>query len=919
VIIVARWVILFFVAILTWGTPVDRAQALWHGIPTVTCILGSAFVDGCSSAPTGSPQLSTILSGYAARPPWNVAGVDYHVGVPTNTVLSDPTIATLPSGCSFSSPTVTCSSGTPTLTALDFSLHNGTTLSVTGGSPTISNSKFVVGTNQGANGRIISITGTSSPTFINDEIDGANIAVTSQVGQTINSSNTGTNTFKYCYFHNSGGDMIDFNTGTRTNIIEYSVFKDIGVNTDHADTVQWTNSTDNNSILSFNLVYQSVNQGATGAGNGLFVIEDEGGGSINNMLLGNDTIIGLAACTRCNFITGYYEDTGSTGTYLTLHDLYIDPTAANNFTGIWMVPTGYFSDAFPSPTSVANVINMVTGTPYTTYPTGTSPAYFVVPDVNGYSPPLSDVYSTTPSPSSGNVTTGSSITFTLALNENWTISGGTTPFLALNSGGTATYTSGSGTSSIVFTYTVGSGDSSTGLAITSLNPNGSLIKDAVGNQLNFSTVPQTFGSITVNTGGGGSAPVVNSASPVASSTNAPAAQTSQAVATLTASNTPTGWSISGCSPSCTSWFAISSGGALTVTSTGASNIVPTDNGAVYTLTVAASNGAGTSAGKSIPVTFYADGALSAPTGTAPLPTLFSATYTIRPPWKVAGVDYPVGLPSGTTLSNPTTAGLPTGCTYSSSAHTVNCVTAGVTVSGYDFSVGNGVGLVIQAANIIVQNNNFKMGTNAAVPINVAASNPTIQYNTIDESGVEDVNTFGGVIYVSSGSATGMTIEYNYLKNACCDFVDSESGTTINKYNLATYDGETAGTHPDFNQFNPTSNNTTMQCAFNTWINTIPPSQVGSQGTTIGDNADPVVGTNSFDNNTLIASGSSQSASYWIRVYQPAVQAGATVSAQNNYADVTQAFGFAYPGSSGSSTTFANNTNLVTGGTFSNSP
>src|SRR6185437_9644796 len=56
---------------------------------------GWANIDGSKNAPAGTPQFPTLLSGYAARPPWSVAGVDYHVGIdrsryPTNAALKDP-------------------------------------------------------------------------------------------------------------------------------------------------------------------------------------------------------------------------------------------------------------------------------------------------------------------------------------------------------------------------------------------------------------------------------------------------------------------------------------------------------------------------------------------------------------------------------------------------------------------------------------------------------------------------------------------------------------------------------------------------------------------------------------------------------------------------------------------------------------
>lgn len=399
-------------------------------------------------------------------------------------------------------------------------------------------------------------------------------------------------------------------------------------------------------------------------------------------------------------------------------------------------------------------------------------------------------------------------------------------------------------------------------------------------------------------------------------TGSPQAQSGQAVGTLTATNSPTSWAITSCSGpgaiNCASYFSLSSAGALTVNSTGAADIVPSRQGALYTLTVNASNGAGASANQAVPVMFFDDGALSAEACTVQHPTFFSG-YAVRPPWQVAGVDYCVGLPSAYagSLKDPTTATLPSGCTYNSGTHYVTCTTASVTVSEFDFSLHNGIGLVLEGASISVTYNNFVGGTNAVVPIIVEASSPYIAYNNLDEAGVADSSTFGGVIYVNSGSASGMTIEYNYLSNAYADFVDSETGTTVNRYNLAVDDGLVTGTHPDFNQFNPTSNDTTQQAYYDTWINVIPPVVVGSQGTTIGDNSDPVVGLNYFDNNTLAATGSTGPAiSYWYRIVLAGLQSGATVSVQGNYADVSNAYGFDYGGDTSASVTFLNNFDMV---------
>lgn len=73
----------------------------------------SGVSDGCPDAPAGTPngttlvQRSNFFSSYAlqsgqtytTRPPWNVAGVDYPVGIPTSVILKDPNAGGLPAGC----------------------------------------------------------------------------------------------------------------------------------------------------------------------------------------------------------------------------------------------------------------------------------------------------------------------------------------------------------------------------------------------------------------------------------------------------------------------------------------------------------------------------------------------------------------------------------------------------------------------------------------------------------------------------------------------------------------------------------------------------------------------------------------------------------------------------------------------------
>src|ERR1035437_6550905 len=89
-----------------------------------------------------------------------------------------------------------------------------------------------------------------------------------------------------------------------------------------------------------------------------------------------------------------------------------------------------------------------------------------------------------------------------------------------------------------------------------------------------------------------------------------------------------------------------------------------------------------------------DGSLTAPVGGSFQRTNFFTSYALqnmqsyvtRPPWQVAGVDYPVGIPSSVTLKDPSTASLPSGVTYNATATGYGYSTPVVVVTGNNVTV-----------------------------------------------------------------------------------------------------------------------------------------------------------------------------------------------------------------------------------------
>lgn len=184
-------------------------------------------------------------------------------------------------------------------------------------------------------------------------------------------------------------------------------------------------------------------------------------------------------------------------------------------------------------------------------------------------------------------------------------------------------------------------------------------------------------------------------------------------------------------------------------------------------------------------------------------------YKLRPSWKVPGVDYFVGLCSAVILKDPTTSILPAGATWDSANRLVRVDSAEtVTLDGYDFSVGVGVGIYLTSGSLIIQNSKIQT-QNFTYPVQVAAgaANLTIRNSLIDGGmcGRTDVGgkSIAQVGYAGSGI---VTFEYNMWQYLVEDGLDTTTGNNANvtlnaKYNLYYIYGTRSSGHADPIQFN----------------------------------------------------------------------------------------------------------------------
>ena len=103
-------------------------------------------------------------------------------------------------------------------------------------------------------------------------------------------------------------------------------------------------------------------------------------------------------------------------------------------------------------------------------------------------------------PSTGALNAGKVVTYTINMSDVVTVNTtGGTPTLSLNDGGTATYTSGSGTNALTFSYTVLAGQNTPDLMVSGFNLNGASIADGAGNAANLSLTGIAQGSPSVDT------------------------------------------------------------------------------------------------------------------------------------------------------------------------------------------------------------------------------------------------------------------------------------------------------------------------------------------------------------------------------------------------------------------------------------
>ena len=278
----------------------DAAGDIINVDPVV--ILGpTGYYDGSANAPSGAPQYSTLLSSYAAQPPWQVAGVDYAVGPQPGVALKDPTTINMPGVSLVTSGAnhwIYITGNNVTLNGYDFTLDGGWTLVIEGQNDTISN--FKIGVVSGSASPPIQMpfgSGANNTTIEHGTIDGGGAASSNLAGGCGIVDNSGLLTLQYCWIKNFTEGGVALGT-TTSSLIQYNLFDSAKFDDNfHSQFINAPQGA-SNTVVQYNTFYQPAAASDGFPGFMVAALNDAGyanNANISGVVFNNNVGVGIGA------------------------------------------------------------------------------------------------------------------------------------------------------------------------------------------------------------------------------------------------------------------------------------------------------------------------------------------------------------------------------------------------------------------------------------------------------------------------------------------------------------------------------------------------------------------------------------------------------------------------------------------------
>jgi hypothetical protein len=239
------------------------------------------------------------------RPKWNVAGVDYYVGVPSGAALADPS-TNAPAGCTFSSGSsqLACSGSNIVVKGFDFSLNGGMKLYITGSNNVVSGNKFALAPNCSDPLVYFSIDAGATLTISQNSFDGGGAACINNSKFTFGAmifsnryKDSSTLVLEYNYVYNTPQHVIE-NYGAPTKaarlVMRYNVFNEVGY-TGHPDGLQLNGGKFDSSLIAFNTIYHTLNMPGAITSQPLHV-ESQLTSDVSNTEVSYNTVLAPGTC-----------------------------------------------------------------------------------------------------------------------------------------------------------------------------------------------------------------------------------------------------------------------------------------------------------------------------------------------------------------------------------------------------------------------------------------------------------------------------------------------------------------------------------------------------------------------------------------------------------------------------------------------
>jgi hypothetical protein len=305
-------------------------------------------------------------------------------------------------------------------------------------------------------------------------------------------------------------------------------------------------------------------------------------------------------------------------------------------------------------------------------------------------------------------------------------------------------------------------------------------------------------------------------------------------------------------------------------------------------------------------TAYADGTGGAPQGLPSHPDELKL-YPTRPNWKVAGIDYAVGIPMGTVLKDPTLVTI-NGVSVDIANRLIRVTGDNVTLDGFDFSLHGGYQVYIDGQFTTIKNSFIGLGR--GIQAGAGSSNLTVSNCVLEGTGFGSLN--GGLIYQQGTGA--LVLRYNWFRNFPGVAVhQTGNGGLDMQFNLFENGGTQSGSSPYYLTF---GQNTLSRVVvkFNTSV------QAAAASTVSGFDLSYVskIVTAEVAHNTLIAR-MQNSMTYLIRAGVPGASDAVSASIHDNFLDATGATGPFYQGVSTPAITYLSNIDLASGSPLPNGP